>query len=193
MASRTPHAKRVAVDDNGLSLTTVKIRAGLPNLRRRKSHLTIEECFRKARSRFGCRLVGFSIMSNHLHLLVHAPDAAALSRWMMGINIRVAKALNKIWGRKGKVFLDRFHSTFAKHWSNVRRLVNYALNNARKHGLAIPKGEVDKFSSAAWYPHWTEGPQPKRPARECPVVSRVGVTLPRLPIDWRPGRPYGCS
>jgi REP element-mobilizing transposase RayT len=53
------------------------------------------------------RLIEFSVMGNHLHLIVESDD----SRAMQGRNIRIAKALNRMMGPKGRVFADRFHSS----------------------------------------------------------------------------------
>ena len=65
-------------------------------------------CFRKGKERFGFRLVHYSVQREHLHLMVEAEDARALSRGMQGLCVRVAKALNKLWGRRGRVFDDRY-------------------------------------------------------------------------------------
>jgi hypothetical protein len=55
------------------------------------------------------RLVHTSIQANHLHMIVEASDRGALSRALNGLLVRVAKGLNKLWGRAGKVFSDRYH------------------------------------------------------------------------------------
>lgn len=40
-----------------------------------------------------------SILSNHLHLIVEAKGRGALSRGMKGLQVRIARALNKPWNR----------------------------------------------------------------------------------------------
>jgi hypothetical protein len=42
-------------------------------------------------------------------LLVEAQDRASLARGLQGLLIRIAKALNNLWQRHGKVFADRYH------------------------------------------------------------------------------------
>ncbi|TMB03086.1 MAG: hypothetical protein E6J64_15265, partial [Deltaproteobacteria bacterium] len=65
--------------------------------------------------RDGFRLVHFSVQSNHLHLSVQARDALALARGVQALSIRVAKAVNRVLERHGKVFADRSSSvTFAR-------------------------------------------------------------------------------
>ncbi|HWV38452.1 MAG TPA: hypothetical protein VN033_08235 [Vulgatibacter sp.] len=46
--------------------------------------------------RFGMRLTHHSVQGNHLHLIVEAKDARALSRGMQGLSIRVAQGMNRL-------------------------------------------------------------------------------------------------
>ncbi len=46
----------------------------------------------------------------HLHFIVEADDNRALSEGMQGLSVRLAKGLNRLMGRHGKVFADRFHA-----------------------------------------------------------------------------------
>jgi hypothetical protein len=52
------------------------------------------------------RLVHYSLQGSHAHFLVEADDARALARGMQGLKVRVAKALNRLMSRRGKVFAD---------------------------------------------------------------------------------------
>jgi hypothetical protein len=45
-----------------------------------------------------------------VHLLVEADDKGSLSRGLMGLAIRVARAVNRVLGRKGHVWDHRFHA-----------------------------------------------------------------------------------
>ena len=47
------------------------------------------------------------MQGNHVHLLVEAQDEKALSRGMNGLGVRVAKGLNRVMRRHGKVLDDR--------------------------------------------------------------------------------------
>ena len=55
-------------------------------------------------ARFGFRLIEFSVQSNHLHLLCEARDRRALARGLQGLLIRIARGLNRLLGRRGRVF-----------------------------------------------------------------------------------------
>src|SRR4029453_16164418 len=75
---------------------TLKLRPGLPMLRRHHTYRTLRACFRRGKDRFGFRLVHHSVQSNHLHLICEAADRLALSRGMQGLAIRLARGLNRV-------------------------------------------------------------------------------------------------
>src|SRR5690242_433275 len=94
-----------------------------------------------------------ALQGNHIHLLVEAPDRDALAQAMKGLSVRFAKGFNRMMGRSGQVFADRFHSRVLATPSEVRRAMDYIRNNARKHaaqwGDHYPSSYVDPFSSDA--------------------------------------------
>ena len=88
---------------------TLRASRRLPSLRRQVVFLEIRRALgRTARSWF--RLVHFSVQTDHLHLLVEAADKSSLSRGLMGLSIRVARAVNRTLKRTGRVWDDRFHA-----------------------------------------------------------------------------------
>ena len=58
----------------------------------------------------GLRVVEYTVQSNHLHLLVEVSNHPALSRGMIGLTVRLARGLNRLWRRRGRVFPDRYHA-----------------------------------------------------------------------------------
>src|SRR5678809_89535 len=88
----------------------------------------------------------FSIQGNHIHLVVEADSAEALSRGMKAWEIRVARAINRSQGRRGKVFPDRYHAERVKTCRQARATYCYVMQNARRHGLEVPAGSVDPYS-----------------------------------------------
>ena len=50
----------------------------------------------------------FSVQGNQL--ILEADDNQALTRALQGLCIRIARALNKMMGRSGKVFGDHYHA-----------------------------------------------------------------------------------
>ena len=110
------HRQRSALAMRHPAHVTLKLRPGLPPLRRREERAAILAAFARGKDRFGFRLAHFTIQNDHLHLIAEAADRVALRRGLQGLAIRIARALNKLWQRRGKVFADRYIYTelFAK-------------------------------------------------------------------------------
>jgi len=131
---------------------TLRMAPHVYNLRSRRSFRVIAAALRLGGDRFGVRIVEFSVQGNHIHLVVEAPDRRALARAIQGFSIRVAKGLNRMMGRKGRVFDDRYHARLLRTPTEVRHAIRYVLSNARKHaaerGETYGPGYVDPYSSA---------------------------------------------
>ncbi len=121
------------------------------NLRSRRAFSVIGRALAKAAERLGTRIVRFSVQGNHIHLIVEAAASNALSRAMQGFSIRVAKGLNGMMHRSGRVFGDRFHAHVLRTPSEARRAVAYVRDNHRKHmaslGQPLSRAFVDAYSS----------------------------------------------
>ncbi len=117
---------------------TWRMRDGVWNLRSRRCFTALARAFWAGATRFGFKLVHYSVQGNHVHLLVEARDEKALSRGMNGMGVRVARGLNRVMRRHGKVLDDRYHGHILRTPSEVRRARDYLLQNARKHyGLVV--------------------------------------------------------
>jgi REP element-mobilizing transposase RayT len=88
----------------------MRLQRGLSTLRHPRHFGALKRAFFSANDRYGLRLIHFSVQSNHLHFLVEAEDARSLSRGMQGLNVRMARALNRSMQRRGRVFSDRYHA-----------------------------------------------------------------------------------
>ncbi len=143
--ARAPLARRFPV------LVTTRMRA-LPSLRQRKLYRVVEGCLAEGARRDDFRLVEFTVQSNHLHLICEGNDRQALSRGLQGLLIRIARALNRLLGRSGAAFADRYHDRILRTPTEVRNAIAYVLNNARKHaaqgGRRLRRLWVDPCSSA---------------------------------------------
>ena len=164
---------------------TVRLVDGLPSLRQWTEYELLRECFRAGRERFGFRLVHYCVLANHLHLIVEAKDRQALTRGMQGLLVRIARGLNRLWKRKGRVFADRYHDHVLKTSREVRNALAYVLNNARHHGLRL-RQLMDIFTSAGRFDGWKE---------KVRIVGKdkgnIPVTAPRtwlLSKGWRQHR-----
>jgi putative transposase len=125
------------------------------NLRTKRCFTAISKCLADIQEQIGFRVVHYSVQGNHLHLLVEAKDTQALSRGVQGLKIRLARALNRVMERKGKVFADRYHARILRTPTETFRCLMYILKNARKHakshGRTYPPGWVDPYSSAVFF------------------------------------------
>jgi REP element-mobilizing transposase RayT len=131
---------------------TLRMAPHVYNLRSRRSFRVIAAALRVGGDRFGVRIILFSVQGNHIHLVVEAPDRRALGRAIQGLSIRIAKGLNRMMGRTGRVLGDRYHARVLRTPTEVRRAVHYVVENARKHaaqrGEIYAPGYVDPYSSA---------------------------------------------
>ena len=172
------HRTRDRVDPHAPLHVTLRLRSGLPSLRRRRELAVVVEALAAGREADGFRLAQFSVQTNHLHLIVEADDARALTLGVQGLMIRIAKRLNAAWRRKGKVFADRYHARALRSPREVRNALEYVLNNAVRHGARVPDGLPDPCSSGLWFDGWrglriaTSGPPPVASARSW--LLRVG-------------------
>ena len=151
--SGVSHARRAKLSSSYPVQITLKLRAGLPSMRRKAAYHAILDAFYAGRDRFGFRLNQYTVQSNHLHMIVEATDRTALSRGMQGLTIRIAKALNRTWARKGKVFNDRYHDHILRTPTEVRNSIRYVLCNHERHGHSIT-GRPDPYASALWFDGW---------------------------------------
>ena len=138
-----------------------------------------------SRARPEFRVVQFSVQSDHLHLIVEAETKQALSRGMQGLAIRVARAVNRLVCRTGKVWADRFFSRSLPSPRAVKHALAYVLNNFRKHGVARGS-RIDPYSSAPYFAGFSElrgrAPCELRAHAAMPLVPR-GVAPPRSPSE----------
>jgi len=162
--------------------------SGVPSLRDDLLFVAVRAALAAASTtRF--RVLHFSVQHDHLHLLVEADEPTGFERGVRGLAIRVAKAVNRILGRRGQVWADRYHARLLRTPREVRNALVYVLNNWRKH---IPGARrLDPRSSAAWFNGWFK--LPARPSGAQPVaeartwLAAVGWRLRGLiHVDERP-------
>lgn len=151
-----PHRAREAFEKRRPVLVTLRLEPVVWNLRRRSTYSVVRDAILRTNLAGRVAITHYAIMGNHLHLIIEALDYKVLSRGMQGFSIRVARALNTLMGRSGKVFSDRFHSRVLKTAREVRNALAYVLCNARKHKLVRnpARNWVDPYSSAPIFQGW---------------------------------------
>jgi REP element-mobilizing transposase RayT len=178
--ARAPHAARFPCH------VTLKVRRGLPSLRTVRLVRELERSFAAACERGRFRVVHYSIQPDHVHLLVEATSKLDLSSGMKSIGARLARAANRIFGRRGPVLADRFHLHVLRTPREVRHALAYVLLNARRHvaklGRRPPaRAQIDPASSGRWFAGWIRRIQPASPdpASVAPPHSWL------LRVGWR--------
>jgi putative transposase len=171
----------------------VTLRRGrlLPSMREQSLFLAIRRGLsRTARSWF--RVLQFSVQTDHIHMIVEARDKPSLSRGLMGLLVRLARAFNRALGRRGSVWSERYHSRALKTPREVRNGLVYVLMNRHKHSAGGPAGlglaveqrararsgahetirAFDVCSSAWWFDGWVTPPSsgPPVPTEGSPVA-----------------------
>jgi putative transposase len=112
---------------------TWKMGRGVWNLRSRRCFTVLARAMWAGSDRFGFRLVHYSVMGNHMHLLVEAKDRLALGRGMKGLGVRIARGLNRLMRRRGTVLGDRYHAHILHTPKEVKNARHYLLTNAKRH------------------------------------------------------------
>jgi REP element-mobilizing transposase RayT len=105
------------------------------------------------------RIVQFSVQWDHLHLVVEASDKRALSSGVSSVAIRIARTVNQLVQRRGRLWADRWHGRELTSPRQVRNALVYVLANFRKHSKAPLRAGVDAFSSAAGFDGWRNYPE----------------------------------
>jgi hypothetical protein len=149
------HAARPALDARHPVHVTLRVARSVPNLRSQRCMSVLRRAFAASKGRLGLRLVHFSVQGNHIHLIVEADGAPALSRGLQGLGIRIARNLNGALGRGGAVFADRYHARALTTPRETRNCIAYVLlnhrNHAKKHGWDATFTLIDTCSSAAGF------------------------------------------
>ncbi len=95
--------------------------------------------------------------------------------------MRVARAVNRAWERKGKVFADRFHARILRTPREVRTTLVYVLQNARRHRIRV--SGPDPFSSGVWFDGWRDSTPRREPPGFVPPFVPPRTWL--LNVGWR--------
>jgi REP element-mobilizing transposase RayT len=157
---------------------TMRAVAGLPSLRAPNLRRILVDAIAATR-RDDARIVHFSIQGDHLHLLVEARDARALTAAIRGLAVRAARAINRLLARRGRVWGDRYYRRDLATPREVRNALVYVLGNALHHGRRVVG--LDACSSAPWFDGWSERPAARPP--DAPPVSPPETWL--LAVGWR--------
>ena len=154
--SRVPHASRPELKKGNVAHVTIKLRADLPSLRKGEAFTVVRAAIGRVNGGDLIRIVEYSIQSNHVHMLIEAANSADLSRGMASLNTGLGMRLNRIWNRigQGSVFEERFHLVVISSPNQMRKALNYVLQNSAHHGIRLR--HLDPCSSAQSFGGWQQ-------------------------------------
>ena len=104
------------------------------------------EDLRRVKKKYQFRLKHYCIMSNHIHLMIQTEgntDISELMKWLLSV---FAKQFNKIIGKNGHVWYDRFKSKIVKMIKQYVATFHYISNNPVTAGMCT-KAEEYQFSA----------------------------------------------
>lgn len=180
--SGVSHHTRADVSSRYPVRVALKIKPELGNLRKKRVHAVIRDALSEGCDINGFRICHYAVQPLGVVLIVEADDRASLSRGMQGVNVRIAKSLNRLWERNGSVFADRYETEILKSSQAVRDTLCYVLNGARLHD-SVARDEADPFSSAPYFDGWKAEPRRMDSAEGVAPVARPRSAL--LKSAWR--------
>ncbi len=146
------HVRRAPFDGAHHPLhVTIRVAAHVWNLRSQRGFACVAGALRHEASLGELRVVHYSVQGNHVHLVVEASDQRTLSRRMQGFGIRLARRLNALMGRRGRVYADRYHARALTSPRAAFHAIRYVLQNHAKHGAQTGRRVpvVDRFASSS--------------------------------------------
>jgi putative transposase len=153
LGTGVPHLQRPEFAARCPLHITQRVRPGVGHLRTQSILQLIKRALHEASGSSGMQVVHFSVQGNHLHLIVEAEGRAALSRSMQGLAVRLALRLNRLAGRRGTVFADRYHARVLATPRQVANTLRYVFENYRKHAReTLPWSWKDPFASSLAQP-----------------------------------------
>ena len=127
------------------------------------------------------RVVHFSVQYDHLHLIVEAADASALSSGLRGLAVSIARRVNRLAMRRGRFWADRWHGHTLTTPRAVRHALVYVLGNFAKHS-AEQTTLVDPYSSAPYFTDFREHPGSAPWSVDPSVIPRALAPPSQAPV-----------
>ncbi len=106
-----------------------------PLLRLKQDRRNWVDWLYQAKMRFGLYVLNYTIMHNHIHLLVYDNEAGVIPSSMQLIAGKTAQEYNRRHRRKGSFWEDRYHATAVASETHLFRCIVYIDLNAVRAGL----------------------------------------------------------
>ena len=160
-----PHRSRASHRKGDPVHITIRVKDRAPSLRSQLLQDIVKGALHAQRNELAktgakhFQVVHFTIQRDHLHLIVEAADRRGIARGVMGLEIRLARRINALLGRKGSFWADRYHRHDLRTPTETRNALRYVLLNTQKHHRVIgDRNFADPGSSAATFDGFARPP-----------------------------------
>ena len=184
---------------------TIRVQKGIPSLRSQvlarlvmRALLVQRESLRATEAKH-FHVVHYTIQNDHLHLIVESPDKRGIARGVAGLEVRIARAVNKLLKRRGRFWKERYHRRDLRTPTETRNVLRYVLLNTQKHHRIIgdccfadPKSSAATFDGFAREPFVVDDPLRWEHVVPRTWLLRVGWRRRGLidPVDVPPSSPH---
>jgi len=132
---------------------------GIPNQNIFKDKEDYEMYFgllKKYKEQYGAKLYAYSLMPNHVHLLLEMDEKTTISTIMHDLNSNYTKYFNGRYMRKGHLFRERFKTALVeKEPKNLQNLTAYMHLNPKKLSLVL-QAQTYPYSSYSLFLDYTQ-------------------------------------
>ncbi|NMB65756.1 MAG: transposase [Spirochaetes bacterium] len=142
--------KRRELIDGASYHVTARTNNRLYYLHRNECKRLFLQILRKTQKKYRCRIEGFSIMNNHIHLIIKPSQIYDLPKIMHKLLMTFAKRFNKRFKQTGHVWESRYFSRILISIWEVGQALIYVLNNPVKAQLVVNPKEW-RWSSIFFY------------------------------------------
>jgi putative transposase len=184
-----PHAPTHLLSDRGTYFVTASTYQKEHHFRGPRRLRILHRGLLSVAQRFNWQLEAWAVFSNHYHFVGHspadAPDASSLNAMLSVLHVKTAEWVNKLDAAPGRQVWFNFRDTQLTHQHSYLARLNYAHQNAVKHGL-VPVACEYPWCSAGWF---------ERTASPAMVKAIYRFKTDRLSVpdefepstDWRVG------
>jgi len=118
-----PHQRRPLLSPRQPVHVIARVLRGAGALHDRRARRALARALQRSLGRSDFRIVHLTVVAGRLELVVEANDRHALARGMQGFQVAAARHLNRLRGRSGAVFPDRYRAHVLVSRAAVRALV----------------------------------------------------------------------
>ncbi len=151
------------------------------------------------KKKWDCKILGYSLMPNHVHLLIIPSENPSLAKAMQGISLCFTQEFNRKYKRTGRLWEARYFSSVIDKdhylwavvhyvdWNSVRagivkRPEDYHWSSARMHILGtedplVDPRDLEEFGEINQYRNYIENAETERDIGIIKKMTRKGLPI----------------